>query len=215
MSVRLFLIPFLLIAASVLAQTPEAPVASPGPQQFGFSFHVPAGWTGIDAQSTLPELKERQLASAKTDEERKQIACVEIPVSARKGPPPSFLAAMALPFDCVGQNLTEKDLPGFAEGSSQGPRVVFDFGEPAYGAYSLGSHKMWIERAKGNPKGHPEMVYTLEIACSLLKRAAVCWMTVAADDQALKEFEINAVTLDGDFFAEFIPATAFDKKPGS
>ena len=134
-------------------------------------------------------------------------------MSARKGPPPSFLAAMALPFDCLGQRLTEKDLPGFAEGSSQGPRAVFDFAEPEYGAYSLGSHKMWIERAKGNPKGHPEVVYTMDIVCGLLKKAAVCWMTLAADDQTLKEFESNAVTLDGGFFAEFVPATACDKKP--
>jgi len=197
----------------MLAQTPEASAASPGGQQFGFSFHIPAGWIAIDAQSTLPEVKERQLANAKNDEEKKEIGCIEVPVSARKGPPPSFLAAMALPFDCLGQVLTEKDLPGFAEGSSQGPRAIFDFGEPEYGAYALGNHKMWIERAKGNPKGHSEMPYNLEIACSLLKKAAVCWMTVASDEQSLKEFEGNAVTLDGDFFAEFVPATAFDKKP--
>jgi hypothetical protein len=74
---------------------------------------------------------------------------------------------------------------------------------------------MWIERAKGSPKGHPEMPYTLEIACSLLKRAAVCWMTVAGDDQALKDFEGNAVVLDGDFFSQLVPATAFDEKPAS
>jgi hypothetical protein len=72
---------------------------------------------------------------------------------------------------------------------------------------------MWIERAKGNPKGHPEMPYTLEIACSLLKKSAVCWMIVAGDDQALKQFEGNAVTLNGDFFTDLVPATAFDKKP--
>lgn len=215
MNVRFLFALFFLLTASTPAQTPDAPTASPSPQQFGFSFHVPAGWTAIDAQSTLPEVKERQLANAKTDDEKKEIACIEVPVSARKGPPPSFLATLALPFDCLGQVVTEKDLPGFAEGSSQGPRAVFDFGDPEYGAYSLGSHKMWIERAKGNPKGHPEVPYTLEIACSLLKRAAVCWMTVAADSQSLKEFESNAVTLDGDFFTEFVPATAFDKKPGS
>jgi hypothetical protein len=215
MNVRILCPLFVLLTAQMLAQAPDAPAAAPGPQQFGFSFHIPAGWSAIDAQSTLPEVKERQLASAKTDEEKKEIACVEIPVSARKGPPPSFLATMALPFACVGQALTEKDLPEFAEGSSQGPRAVFDFGEPEYGEYLLGSHKIWIERAKGSPKGHPEMPYTMEIACSLLKEAAVCWMNVAADAQALREFESNAVTLDGDFFAEFIPATAFDKKPGS
>jgi hypothetical protein len=79
----------------------------------------------------------------------------------------------------------------------------------------LGSHSLWIERAKGNPKGHPEMPYTLEIACSLLKKAAVCWMTVAGDAQALKEFEGTAVVLDGDSYSGLVPATAFDKKPAS
>ena len=55
----------------------------------------------------------------------------------------------------------------------------------------------------------------LEIACGLLKRAAVCWMTVSGDQEALKSFEQNAVTLDGDFFSVFVPPMAFNKKPGS
>jgi hypothetical protein len=74
---------------------------------------------------------------------------------------------------------------------------------------------MWIERAKGNPKGHPEMGYTLEVACGLLKESAVCWMAVARDELSLKVFESTAVTLDNDFFAELVPATAFEKKPAS
>jgi hypothetical protein len=215
MNLRFLLLVFSLISASLLAQEPAAPSPAATPEQIGFTYHIPSGWDAIDAQSTLPEVKERQLANAKTSEEKQEIACIQVPVSARKGPPPSFLVAMALPFGCLGQVLTDKDLPAFAEGGSQGPRAVFDFGEPEYGAYSLGNHKVWIERAKGSPKGHPEMPYTLEIACSLLKKAAVCWMTVAADEASLKNFESNAVTLDGDFFAEFVPATAFDKKPGS
>ena len=194
------------------AQEP-APSAAPPPESFGFSYRLPSGWEAIDAQSSLPEVKQRQTANAKTDEEKKEIACIQIPLSAKKGAPPSFLAVMALPFDCFGQIMTEKDLPGFAEGASEGPRAIFDFSDPAYGNYSLGKHHMWVERAKGNPKGHPEMPYTLEIACSLLQKAAVCWMTVAGDDASLKEFEGDAVTLDGDFFAELIPATAFAKKP--
>jgi hypothetical protein len=204
---------FLLISAPLFAQTPA--VSAPDTKDLGFTYHLPAGWDAIDAQSTLPEVKKRQMESAKTEEEKKEIACVQVPVSARRTAPPSFLAAMALPFDCIGQIMTEKDLPGFAEGSSEGPRAIFDFGDPVYGTYSMGSHSIWIERAKGNPKGHPEMPYTLEIACSLLKNAAVCWMTVAGDDQALKEFEGTAVTLDGDAFAQLVPSTAFDKKPGS
>jgi hypothetical protein len=202
---------FFLIAAPLLAQTPTE--SAPSTEDLGFTYHLPAGWDAIDAQSTLPEVKKRQTETAKTEEEKREIACVQIPVSARRGAPPSFLAAMALPFDCFGQIMTEKDLPGFAEGSSEGPRAIFDFGDPVYGTYSLGSHKMWIERAKGNPKGHPEMPYTLEIACSLLKKAAVCWMTVAGDDQALKQFEENAVSLDGDSYTQLVPATAFENKP--
>lgn len=215
MNLRFLLLFFSLIAASLSAQEPAAPVPAATPEQIGFTYHVPAGWEAIDAQSTLPEVKARQLANAKTSEEKQEIACIQVPVSAKNGPPPSFLVAMALPYSCLGQVLTDKDLPAFAEGGSQGPRAIFDFGEPEYGAYSLGKHKVWIERAKGSPKGHPEMPYTLEIACSLLKKAAVCWMAVAADDASLKAFESNAVTLDGDFFTEFVPTNAFEKKPGS
>ena len=40
-------------------------------------------------------------------------------------------------------------------------------------------------------------------------------MTVAGDDQALKDFEGTAVTLDGDSYPQLVPATAFDKKPAS
>ncbi len=191
---------------------------TPSTEELGFTYHIPSGWEATDAQSTLPEVKKQQTEKAKTDEEKREIACVQIPISAKRDDaPPSFLAAMALPFDCFGQVMTEKDLPEFAEGSSEGPKAIFDFGDPVYGSYSMGKHNIWIERAKGNPKGHPEMAYTLEIACSLLKKAAVCWMTVAGDDQALKEFEGTAVTLDGDFFPQLVPATAFEKekKPAS
>jgi len=214
MNMRNLLPTLLLIAAApLLAQAPAA--AAPTPEDFGFTYHLPQGWDAIDAQSTLPEVKQQQAATAKTEEEKKGIACIQIPISARQAAPPSFLAVVALPFDCFGQIMTAKDLPGFAEGSSEGPRKFFDFADPVFGSYALGSHSLWIERAKGNPKGHPEVPYTLEIACSLLKKSAVCWMTVAGDDQALKNFESNAVTLNGDFFTELVPATAFDKKPAS
>ena len=206
---------FFLMMMNAGAQEPQQSVPAPTPADFGFEYHLPSGWDAIDAQSTLPEVKARQAAKAKTDDEKKEIACIQVPLSARKGQPPSILAAMALPFDCLGQIMTEKDLPGFAEGASEGPRAFFDFGEPTFGSYKLGDHSMWIERATGNPKGHPEMPYTLEIACSLLKRAAVCWMTVAGEEASLKQFEGNAATLDGDFFTELVPPTAFEKKPGT
>jgi len=201
------------LTAPLLSQAP--PAAAPTAEDFGFTYHLPRSWDAVDAQSTLPEIKQQQAANAKTDEERKGIACVQIPISARQATPPSFLAVVALPFDCFGQIMTAKDLPGFAEGSSEGPRKFLDFSDPVYGSYAMGGHNLWIERAKGSPKGHPEMPYTLEIACSLLKKAAVCWMTVAGDQQALKDFEGSAVILDGDFYPELVPPTAFDQKPAS
>jgi hypothetical protein len=213
MNIRHLVPIFLLFATPLLSQT--HPAAAPTAENLGITYRIPQGWDAIDAQSTLPEVKQQQAANAKTDEEKKEIACVQIPISARRTTPPSFLAVMALPFDCFGQIMTAKDLPGFAEGSSEGPKKIFDFGDPVYGTYTMGSHSMWIERAKGSPKGHPEIPYTLEIACSLLKKAAFCWMTVAGDDRALDDFEGTAVVLDGDFFSQLVPATAFDKKPAS
>ena len=215
MNARLVISAFFLIGIFASEQEQQVPTPAPVPNDFGFSYHLPSGWDATDAQSTLPEVKARLTANAKTDEEKKEIACIQVPMSARKGAPPSILAAMALPFDCFGQIITEKDLPGFAEGASEGPRAIFDFGEPTFGSYKLGDHSVWIERAKGNPKGHPEMAYTLEIACSLLKRSAVCWMMVAGNQESLRQFEGNAVTLDGDFFLELVPPNAFDKKPGT
>lgn len=214
---NLSLILALLCSVPLAGQQAAAPTAAPAvaPETFGLTYRLPGGWDAIDAQSTLPEVKARQAANAKTDEEKKEIACIQVPVSARTGPPPSFLAVIALPFDCFGQIMTEKDLPGFAEGASEGPKTIFDFSDPSFGDYTLGKHRMWVERAKGSPKGHPEMPYTLEIACSLLRKAAVCWMTVSGGDEAVKSFEGNPVTLDGDSFLELVPASAFDKKPAS
>src|SRR3569833_1747206 len=202
MNARVAICALFMMTICAVAQQQQVPLPAPIPNDFGFDYSVPSGWDAIDAQSTLPEVKARQAAKAKTDEEKKEIACIQVPVSARKGAPPSFLAAMALPFDCFGQIMTEKDLPGFADGASEGPRAFFDFAEPAFGSYKLGSHSIWIERAKGIPKGHPEMSYMLEVACSLLKRSAVCWMMVAGNQESLRQFVGNAVTLDGDFFLE-------------
>jgi hypothetical protein len=109
--------------------------------------------------------------------------------------------------------MTEAQLPGFASGASEGLKQSFDMGEPVTANYALGSHTMWIERAKGTPKGHPELSYTVEITCGLLKKAAVCWMAMAADDTALRTFERGVVNLDGESSGALVPPTAFLKKP--
>jgi hypothetical protein len=230
---KAFLFTVLVTVSGVLssAQAPAPPQPAPAPaqaapapvqsapeskahvSQLGFSYSVPNDWEVVDAQGTLPKAKADADKNATTEEEKKGLACVEVAFSARRGDPPSVLVAVALPFDCFGQQITEKDLPGFAEGASEGLKQSFDLGDPIHGNYTLGSHKMWIERAKGNPKGQLDLSYTVEIACSLLKKAAVCWMAMAADDAALRVFEQGAVTLDGESAGALVPANAFDNKP--
>jgi hypothetical protein len=192
---------------------PAAPEIKTHVSQLGFSYSVPTDWEVVDAQGSLPKAKAEADKNATSDEEKKGLECVQVAFSARRGEPASVLVAVALPFDCFGQQMTEKDLPGFAEGASEGLKQSFDVGDPISGNYTLGSHSMWIERAKGNPKGHPELAYTVEIACGLLKKAAVCWMAMAADDSALRVFEQGAVTLDGESAEALVPPNAFEKKP--
>src|SRR6266568_2511580 len=182
----------------LLAQAPAATAVHSS--DLGFSYSVPSDWETVDAQQTLPKAQQEAAKSATTEDEKKGIACVQIALTARHGDPPSVMVIVALPFACFGQTMTDKDLPGFAQGASEGLKSSFDIGEPQFGAYSLGTHSMWIERAKGNPKGHPEVNYNVEIACSLLQKGAVCWMAMAADDSALHFFENGAVALDGDSF---------------
>ena len=203
----------ILCCTPLLAQTPAPP--SVHSNNLGFSYSVPSDWETTDAQQSLAGVQQEATKSASTEEEKKGIACVQLALTARHGNPPSVMVIVALPFECFGQAMSEKDLPGFAQGASEGLKSTFDIDDPEFGAYSLGSHNMWIERTKGSPKGHPEMKYSVEVACGLLKKSAVCWMAMAADDNALRLFENGAVALDGDSFAALIPPTAFDKKPAS
>jgi hypothetical protein len=109
--------------------------------------------------------------------------------------------------------MTEKDLPGMGSGAMEGIQQNFDLAEPVYGVYSLGSHHLWVERVKGTFKDHPETHYTVETVCSILKKGAVCWMAIAADEADLRAFELGAVVLDGEAPTPLVPANAFVKKP--
>lgn len=201
----------LVALRTVLGQAPAAPQQHAS--GLGFSYSVPGDWEVVDTPGNLPGVREQAGKNASSDEEKKGLACVQIALTARHGDPASVMVEVALPFDCFGEPLTEAQLPGFASGASEGLKQSFDMGEPVTANYSLGSHTMWIERAKGTPKGHPELSYTVEITCGLLKKAAVCWMAMAADDTALRTFERGAVNLDGESSGALVPPTAFDKKP--
>lgn len=202
-----------LVAQTPAPAPPAAPASQPHASELGFSYSIPTDWQVVDAQGTLPTVKAQANQNATSEDEKKGLACVELALTARHGDPASILVEVALPFDCFGQQMTDKDLPGFASGASEGLKQSFDVSDPVFATYSLGSHSMWIERAKGTPKANPELSYTVEITCSLLKKAAVCWMAMAADDAALHVFERGAVTLDGESDGALVPPTAFAKKP--
>ena len=205
--------PVALRTASGQAAAPTSAAPQQHASGLGFSYSVPGDWEVVDTQGNLPGVREQAGKNAGSEEEKKGLACVQIALTARHGDPASVMVEVALPFDCFGEPMTEAQLPGFASGASEGLKQSFDMGEPVTANYSLGSHTMWIERAKGTPKGHPELPYTVEITCGLLKKAAVCWMAMAADDTALRAFERGAVNLDGEPSGALVPPTAFDKKP--
>ncbi len=126
--------------------------------------------------------------------------------------PASIISIAAIPFNCIGQQLTVDDLPSFGSGVSRGLQKSISVANPVHGVYSLGTHHLWIERAAGAPIAHPEEKGTVETVCVILSKAAVCWVTFAADDAALKIFEKGAVTLEGEAATALVPPDAFLQK---
>jgi hypothetical protein len=214
-----YLLTALLLAcgAPLLAQapagSPSTSVTHTYTNEVGFSYSFPDDWDVVDMSSTLPAAQKQAQQSATTEDEKRGAACTQIALSARHGSPASTVVAVVLPFSCLGAEMTEKDLPGMGSGAMEGIQQNFDIAEPVYGVYSLGSHSLWIERAKGTLKGHTEVQYTVETVCSIMKRGAVCWMAIAADDASLQTFEHGEVTLGSDAPTALVPADAFVKKP--
>jgi hypothetical protein len=203
----------LLWAAPLLGQAPAAaPTALPHASDIGFTYSIPSDWEVTEA---VPATAAQQQAidNAPSEDAKKGMACAQMLLTAHHGEPPTVIVIVALPFDCFGQQMTGKDLPGVAQGASEGIGKNLDISGPSYGTYSLGSHSVWIERATGSVIGHPEIKRIVETVCSILKKGAVCWLTLAADDAALQIFEHGSVTLDGETPTVLVPATAFDKKP--
>lgn len=209
MKVRTFPLLLIFLAAPLLAQAPTSLVHS---SDLGFTYAIPSDWQVVDASATLPTVQQQVTQNAASDDTKKGIACVQVALTARHGDPTSVIVVMALPFDCFKQEMTEKDLPGFASGASEGLKQILDITDAVTASYPLGAHNVWIERAKGAAKANPELKFSVETACTLLKKAAVCWMTTAADDAAMQTFEHGSVTLDQEAPTPLVPPTAFDKK---
>ena len=199
----------ILLAAPLLAQAPTPLVHS---SDLGFAYAIPSEWQVVDASATLPTMQQQMTQNAASDDTKKGIGCALVVLNARHGNPASVITVTALPFECFNQEMTEKDLPGFASEASEGLKQILDITDPVDASYTLGTHPVWIERAKGTAKAKPELHFSVETACTLLKKAAVCWMTTAEDDAALQTFEHGAVTLDQEAPTELVPPTAFDKK---
>lgn len=212
MEARLITLALTLCCVPLLAQT-QPPTPQAHTSQLGFSYSLPSDWQVADTEPALPAARQQAEKTAGSEDEKKSVACVDTPFAARHGAPASVIVVVALPFDCYGQSMTAKDLPGFGAGASEGLKQNFNITDPVYGRYAQGGHSFWIERAKGAPKNKLNADYTIEIACTVLKKAAVCWMTMAADADGLRAFEDGAVTLDGAPAVSLVPAGAFAKKP--
>jgi hypothetical protein len=217
---------FLLGCVTLSAQTPApsggkaatpAPAAAPAATQppqvedsdVGFNYSLPADWEFVaPPPATTPSAPFPDVVTAKKGD-----ACVEVVLTARHGTPASVVVVTALPFACYGQTMNSSDLENFGAGAAEGLKQTFDITEAVQGHYTLGSHAVWIERAKGTPKSHPENPFTFEIACTALVKGAVCWLTVAADWQSLRAFERASVTLDGETSPELVPLHSFLSDP--
>ena len=178
----------------------------------GFSYSIPSDWDVVDTKPMLPSVLQKA-ARDYGNEAAKMAACVQLPLTAHHGNPPSAIAVVGLSFDCVGHPFTAQDLPGVATGVNEGLTKSVQIDNPVTNTYTLGTHSMWIQRATGSLVGHPEIKRTMETVCSVLKKGVVCWMTLAADDAALQTFEQGTVTLDGEDATALVPADALQKKP--
>ena len=191
----------------------QAPATQTHTSEVGFSYSLPADWEVVDTKPTLPQVQQEVAKTAKSEEEKKGIGCVQVALTARHGHPDSVIVVVALPYDCYGTTMTEKDLPGFGSGAAEGLKNTFNISNPVQAEYVVGTHSFWIQRADGIMKDHPENKYIVETVCSVLKKGAVCWMAMAANDDGLHTFEQGAVALDGETPAALVPASAFQKKP--
>lgn len=186
----------LLGCALPLAAQPSAPQARSS--DLGFSYSPPAGWEILNGPPVAAAGEEGT-------------GCIQTLLTARHGTPPSVIVVVGAPFDCYGQTLVAGDLPNFGQGMAKGLEKDFNASFVTYGAYNLGSHSIWIEREEGSLTDRPDRQDTLEIACAVLKKAAVCWMAMAVDPAALVSFESSTVTLEGEATATLVPPAVFPK----
>lgn len=193
------------LALPWLAQAQRPRVKS---DAIGFRYSLPEDWQAVTPQSAAPQPK---IPASAPPEVKRGIVCVQVPLTAWQGEPRSAVVVIALPFDCYGETLQEQDLPAWGSAWIEGLKAAFNFGNPVEATYRLAGHTMWIERVKAVPKEKPATAFTLETACTLLKKGAVCWMIEAADAESLNAFEKSPVTLEGSESRWLVPSHVFAK----
>ena len=175
----------------------------------GFSYSLPSVWEFV-APTPARKVTEPYPGIATV---KKGDACVETVFTARHGSPASAVVVTALPFACYGHTMKASDLGSLGAGAVEGLKRTFSVHDSVQGNYTLGGHAVWIERAKGAPKGHEKPPFVFETACTVLARGAVCWMIAAANWNSLHDFEQAPVTLEGEQFAALVPVNAFVSSP--
>lgn len=174
-----------------------------------FTYTYSVDWEVLDTEPMMPVARMQGEDKAESDPEKRAAQCVQIGLMLKRGTPSSVIIALSLPWDCLGKSYKTSDLPAFGGGVAKGILRSYDAKEPVYGAYKLGAHDFWIERTVGAGKDHPENVRTLEIACVLLKKGALCMMGLLKDDVDLNAFESATLSIEGDAPAQLVPANVF------
>ena len=216
-------------AVCLAGQTPAAPTSAAGsgeksaeagakttiaePPVFksegDFTFSYPVDWEVVDMKPMLPVQRMKAEQDAKSEMEKKGASCADVQLTIRHGDPASVILIMFLEYKCLGLELKESDLGSTGLGIATGLTKSFNVKDPKYGAYTLGKHAFWIERAEGTPLNHPEHEYKLETTCTLLKKGLVCWLAMAGSPDAIPAFEASNVSLEGDSPVALVPTSAF------
>ncbi len=184
----------------------SAPLSTPVYQSdLDFSYSYTPDWTVVDTKPMMPAVQLQAQEKASDDTEKQAANCLQIGLLLRRGKPASLIMAIGISYACLGKSFQSSDLPGFGTGVAIGMARSFDVTDPQYGAYKLGSHNLWIERAKAKSKNDPSGEFTMETVCALLKKGAVCWMGMAHDNPSLTAFERGQVVLETDAPAALVP----------
>jgi hypothetical protein len=190
----------------------------------GFSYRYLNDWDDLthtkffEALQRMEALAKNGKGNSKRDLATRASECRRMVLMlARPRPVGGSIVVTAIPFACFGGRPSEKDLPVLQSLAPHYTTAVMDVTSVRAGNYMLGSHKVWIERVWGTPKGQPKKPTIAEVVCGLLKKAFVCWAAgVGSNEAELKGFEQGAVTLDEDSAPALVPeAVAAQLKAGA